>query len=85
MPLTKADLDHMFTYHAPTGNQPERYDSIRKAARVFAEVILVNTPPCADQTAAIRLLREAVMTANASIALEEPVFSVHHDEVTQIK
>jgi len=33
-------------------------------------VLIDNTPTSADQTAAIRLLREAVMTANAAIALE---------------
>ena len=33
-------------------------------------MILLNTPPCADQSAAIRLVREAVMTANASIVCE---------------
>jgi hypothetical protein len=35
----------------------------RAAAKVFAKVVLDNTP------ASIRLLRECVMTANASIAL----------------
>jgi hypothetical protein len=65
------DVDHLFTYHAPTGDQPQRYSSIREAARVFAHVILLNTKPGADQSAAIRLLREAVMTANSAIALEK--------------
>lgn len=64
------DVDHLFTYHPPTGDQPQRYNSIREAARVFAHVILLNTKPGADQSAAIRLLRESVMTANSAIALE---------------
>jgi len=34
----------------------------------LALVILEHTPPSADQSAAIRKVREAVMTANASIA-----------------
>lgn len=63
------DLDHIFKYHAPTPEQLPKYEAIRTAAKVFAKVITDNTPPSADQTAAIRLLREAVMTANASIAL----------------
>lgn len=58
MPL---DLDIMFRYHAPKGDQP---------ARAFAQVIVDNTPESADQTAAIRKLSEAVMTANAAIARE---------------
>jgi hypothetical protein len=65
------DVDHLFTYHPPTPDQLERYESIRAAARVFAHVILLNTKPSADQAAAIRLLRECVMTGNASIALEK--------------
>ena len=63
------DVDELFTYHKPTGDQPERYEAIREAAKTFARVLLDNTPPSADQTAAIRKLRESVMTANASIAL----------------
>ena len=40
------------------------------AAKVFASVLLANTPPSADQTAAIRKVREAVMTANQGIACD---------------
>jgi hypothetical protein len=38
---------------------------------VFAETIIRNTPPGSDQSAAIRKVREAVMTANAAIACGE--------------
>lgn len=68
----KIDIDHLFTYHAPRPDQIPRYNAIREAARAFGHVLLANTPPSADQTAAVRLLREAVMTANAAIALEPP-------------
>jgi hypothetical protein len=64
-----AKLDDIFSYHAPTGEQPAQYEAIRAAAKVFAKVLVANTPPSADQTAAIRKLRESVMTANAAIAL----------------
>ena len=47
--------------------------SIRAGAKDFAQDILENTPSCADQSAAIRHLREAVMTANAAIALKGAV------------
>lgn len=63
------DIKEIFSYHKPEGDQPARYEAIREAARVFAQVIVDNTIPCADQTAAIRKLRECVMTVNASIAL----------------
>lgn len=71
MPLTKADVEELFTYHAPKPGQPERYQAIREAAKTLANVIVDSTQPSADQSAAIRLLRECVMTANASIALEK--------------
>lgn len=70
MPVTRADLMHWFTYHKPEGDQPAKYEAIRAAGHQFAEVILAATPPSADQTAAIRKIREAVMTANAAIACE---------------
>lgn len=61
-------LDNWFTYHTPAGDEAERYVRIRQAARAFAQVLVDNTTASADQTAALRKLRECVMTANASIA-----------------
>ena len=69
--ITQEDLNNWFTYHSPKGDQPERYVKIREAAKELAQVILENTPIGADQTAAIRKVREAVMTANQSIACGE--------------
>jgi hypothetical protein len=64
------DLQHIFSYHAPQGDQLERYNRIRTAALVFAQAIVDDTPAGADQTAAVRKIREASMTANAAIALD---------------
>jgi hypothetical protein len=61
-------LDAWFTYHAATPEQAQSYEAIRRAARELAEVIVYHTPGSADQTAALRKVREAVMTANAAIA-----------------
>ena len=79
MTQPKIDLDHIFKYHAPKGNQFDCYQEIREAAKEFAKVVIANTPNCADQAAAIRHIREAAMTANAAVALdgrllEEPEF-----------
>jgi hypothetical protein len=63
------DIDNIFTYHSPTAEQLPKYEAIRAKAKELGHVIVANTPASADQTAAIRLLREAVMTANAAIAL----------------
>lgn len=66
----KDKIEDLFTYHKPEGNQPAQYEAIRAKAKELAHVIVENTPASADQTAAIRKLRECVMTANASIALK---------------
>ena len=63
------DLDHIFQDHAPSGEQLAQYGRLRSAARDFAIAIVQNSPAGADQSAAIRHVREAVMTANAAIAL----------------
>ena len=66
--ISKAMLENWYTYHAPTPEQQKQYVAIREAGLKFAEVIVENTPPSADQTAAVRKIRESVMIANASIA-----------------
>ena len=63
-------LQEVFTYHAPNETQLACYESIRRDAKTLAYTILEQTPHCADQAAALRLLREAVMTANAAVALK---------------
>ena len=68
--MNQYDLDWIFGFHPPTEEQLVRHKAIRFAANDFAAILLANTPPSADQSAAIRLLRDCVMTANASIALE---------------
>jgi hypothetical protein len=72
-PVTEADLDNIFSYHAPNSGQQICYGAIRESAKEFAAVLLKNTPVCADQQAAIRKLREVVMTANAAVALKGAV------------
>jgi hypothetical protein len=67
--MTSDQIDELFTYHMPTPAQVPQYAAIRAAAKTFAHVLVANTPQSADQTAAIRLLRQCVQTANASIAL----------------
>jgi hypothetical protein len=69
--MTPEQIENTFSYHAPKGDQAERYEKIRAKARELAEVIVECTPGSPDQTAAIRKLRESVMTANAAIAINE--------------
>ena len=66
LPTITVDL----TYHSPTDEQKLAYIEIRTAAIHLAHVIDRMCPGSPDRTAAMRKLRECVMTANASIATE---------------
>ena len=68
MTITKEQLENWFTYHSPEGDEQSRYLAIREAGKHLAATIVDTTTPSADQTAAVRKVREAVMTANAAIA-----------------
>lgn len=68
--VTPENINNVFSYHAPRRDQQERYNSLRGAARDFTQKILENVPDCADRSAAIRSVREALMWANAGVALE---------------
>lgn len=67
--FTEAAITDIFSYHSPSPDQLPKYEAIREAAKEFAKVLVANTPASADQTTAIRMLRECVMVANASVAL----------------
>jgi hypothetical protein len=66
--IEQAQLENWFSYHAPVGDQPRRYEALRAAGKRFAETVLRLTPAGSDQSAAIRQIREAVYTANAAVA-----------------
>ena len=68
MTITQDHITNWFTYHQPTQEDQQAYLEIRVAGQLLAEKILKHTPASADQTAAIRKVREAVMTANAARA-----------------
>lgn len=63
-------IENWFTYHPATPDQAARYGAIREAGKRLAYEIKACAPACADQSAAIRKVREAVATANAAIACE---------------
>jgi hypothetical protein len=66
--IDEATLINWFSYHVPTEESLPQFKAIREAGLVFARVIVENTEASADQSAAIRKIREATMTANAAIA-----------------
>lgn len=70
--MSSIDLDDLFTYHRPSADEQRRLERINEAAKEFARVVLDNTPEGADQSCAIRHIRDARMTANASIVCGNP-------------
>jgi len=69
-PLSPQDVEHLFVSHTMSEDQKVHSQRIRNAAKEFTKVLIANTPPSADQTAAVRKVREAVFTANAAIVLK---------------
>ena len=63
------NIEELFTYHAPNEEQIQQLQEVRTAAKELAYTIMENCPRSPDRTTAIRKLREAVMTANASIVV----------------
>lgn len=61
-------IDEWFKYHVPSAADRASYQALRDTARDLAQLIVAVTPVCADQTAALRKLRECLMTANSAIA-----------------
>jgi hypothetical protein len=65
---TEEKLSDIFSYHDDPSATP-RHKAIRSTAKHFAEVIIENSPAGQDQSLALLYLRQAVMFANAAIAL----------------
>jgi hypothetical protein len=73
-PLTeelKKQLEISYTYHAPTGDQPERYVIIRDAAKAFAIIICENAPNCRERSIGLTDLEKVVTMVNKAIACNE--------------
>lgn len=66
--VTLENVDTVFTYHNDPARVPA-YDALRNKAKEFAIVILNTVPKSADRSTAMRHLRQALMNANAGVAL----------------
>jgi hypothetical protein len=64
-------VEQAFRYHPPQGDQAQRYESLRGLARDLAIKIIHSTPTGRNQSLALTKLQEAVMHANAAIAVNE--------------
>jgi len=60
-----------FTYHAPKGDQQDRYISLRNDAGRLAEQFLRLCPKSRERSLALTNLEQAIFWANASIARNE--------------
>ena len=69
--MTAEELENAFTYHKPIGDQPERYEKIRNAAKELAYLIFESCPESRERSIAFTRLRDVAMWANASIACNE--------------
>lgn len=65
------DLENRFVYHAPKGNQVERYAEIRKKLLESAVFLMNHCPQSRELSLAMTKLEEAMFWANASIARNE--------------
>lgn len=66
-------LSEVFTYHPPKSQaQIEQFQAIRNAGFEFADLIRKVVPPCRESDNAIDHVRNAVMWANAGLALHDP-------------
>ncbi len=73
-------LENRFTYHAPFGDQAERYVMLRKGALHLARMIFQETPFSREQSLALTKLEECVHWANAGIARNEKEGEEHVEE-----
>jgi len=66
-PEVAASINDAFEYHAWTQEMIARGTLVRKALVDAVAAIVVNVPPGADRSTAIRKIREARMDANSAI------------------
>ena len=65
------DLDNIYTYHPPMGDQQRRYGELGAGAKAQAELVIKLVPASAERTLALRRLEESFMWAAAAIARNE--------------
>lgn len=69
--MPNLNLDNIFTYHAPKGDQTERYQRLREAAKHFAEVAQECVPDSRERSTGLTNVQQATMWFNAAIAINE--------------
>lgn len=68
---TAEELKNIYTYHAPNPGQQDRYVALRAKGLELASLVLATTPQSREQSVALTKVQEAIMWANAAIAINE--------------
>lgn len=68
---TVNEIENIFSYHAPKGDQLERYGAIRAKAKELAHLINNACPNSREKSLALTSLQQTTMWANVSIACNE--------------
>lgn len=69
--MTTEQINNTFKYHRPFGDQAERYEKIRDKAKELALTLHECGSMSRELALAFTNLQQAVMWANASIAINE--------------
>jgi hypothetical protein len=69
--MTPEQLENNYSYHAPKGDQTERYQAIREKAKELATLIVETSPNSRERSLALTNLEQSVFWANAGIARNE--------------
>ncbi len=64
-------IENIFTYHKPFGDQPIRYKLIRNKAKELAHLINECCLESREKALALTNLQQCIMFANAAIAINE--------------
>lgn len=71
--MTEHEIEIAFVYHPPNSIQTRIYENIRKQTKNLAILISRTCRDSRETSLALTKLREAVMWANASVALHGAV------------
>lgn len=67
----RAEIENIYQYHAPKGDQAARYVTLREAAKTYEITIRTLCPQSRERSIALTHIMESNMAANAAIARNE--------------
>lgn len=76
------EIDNIFTYHPPFGNQCGKYELLRKEAKALAHIINNCCPESREKSLALTALQQSIMWSNASIAINEKPAEMVYDKMS---